>query len=215
MKKFIQQNIFFYSLFILFLMVGGGLLLYFEKGDEIIYFNSLHTPFFDVFFKYVTLLAEAPLLLFSLLIALRFSYGKGLILALNLLLIFAIIGGLKHFVFASEVRPSIFFEGKVHLHFVQGLEILKYHSFPSGHSAGAFGFFCMLSLLVKNKQWSVLFFILALLAGISRVYLLQHFFRDVYAGSLIAVFCSTIFYLTFVRSGFYNQLHWKDKALFK
>lgn len=215
MRKFIQQNTLFYTLYLSFFIVGSILLLFVEKGDEIIYFNSLHTPFFDSFFKYITRLAEAPLLLFSLLIALRFSYGKGLILALNLLLIFAIVGLLKHFAFSSEVRPSVFFEGKQHLHFVPGLEILKYHSFPSGHSAGAFGFFCMLSLLVKEKRWSILFFILALLAGISRVYLLQHFFRDVYAGSFIAVFCSTIFYLTFVRSGFYNRLHWKDKAFFK
>jgi membrane-associated phospholipid phosphatase len=60
-----------------------------------------------------------------------------------------------------------------------------------------------------------LFLFLALLVGISRVYLLQHFFRDVYAGSMVGVVISSVFYLTFVRSGFYNSLHWKDKALLK
>ena len=186
-----------------------------ERGNETLYFNSLHTPFFDSFFYYITRLAEAPLLLLTLVVALRFSYGKGIILGLNALLVYALTGVLKHIVFASQDRPSVFFEGKAHLHFVQGLEILRYNSFPSGHTAGAFGFFCMLSFLLKDKRWSILFFILALLVGISRVYLLEHFFSDVYAGSLIGVGVSSIFYLTFVRSGYYNSLHWKDKALLK
>ena len=186
-----------------------------ERGNEILYFNSIHTPFLDSFFKWVTQLAEAPLLLLTLVIAIRFSYGKGLVLAINTALVFTVTGVLKHFVFETQVRPSVFFDGKAQLHFVQGLEIMRYNSFPSGHTAGAFGFFCMLSLLLNNKKWSAVFFLLALLVGISRVYLLQHFFRDVYAGSLVGVGISSLFYLSFVRSGFYNSLHWKDKALLK
>ncbi len=160
-------------------------------------------------------MAEGPLLLLVLIIALRFSYGKGLILAINIGLVFAITAILKHWAFGAEVRPSVFFEGKANLHFVTGLQILKYNSFPSGHTSGAFGLLSMLAFLINNKRWSIAFFFLALLIGISRVYLLQHFFRDVYAGSFVGVAVSSIFYITFVRSGYYNQLHWKDKALFK
>ena len=163
----------------------------------------------------MTQLAEFPLLLLILVIAIRFSYGKGIILALNTMLVFTATGVLKYFVFANQVRPSVFFSGRATLHFVPGLEVLRYNSFPSGHTAGAFGLFFMLSLLLHDKRWSALFFIIALLVGISRVYLLEHFFRDVYAGSMVGVGISTIFYLTFVRSGFYNSLHWKDKALLK
>ncbi len=215
MKPFIQQNKVFFSLYAIFLLIGGLLILPLEKGTEILYFNSLHTPFFNSFFKYLTQLAEAPLLLLCLIVALRFSYGKGIILSLNTLLVFVTVAVLKHYVFETQVRPAIFFEGKTALNFVEGLKVLRYNSFPSGHTAAAFGFFCMLSLLLHSKKWSAVFFVLALLVGISRVYLLQHFFRDVYAGSLIGVVISTVFYLTFVRSGFYNSLHWKDKALFK
>ncbi len=215
MKPFIHQNKIFLALYVLFLILGGILIATMERGTEILYFNSLHTPFFNSFFKYVTQLAEAPLLLMSLVIALRFGYGKGIILSLNALLVFAVVAALKHLVFQTQVRPSVFFEGKTTLNFVQGLEVLRYNSFPSGHTAGAFGFFCMLSLLLNNKKWSAMFFALALLVAISRVYLLQHFFRDVYFGSMIGVGISSVFYLTFVRSVFYNSLHWKDKALFK
>ena len=215
MKRFIQQNKFFFALYGIFIIAGGVLVASMERGNEILYFNSLHTPFLNSFFYYVTKLAEAPLFVLSLVIAIRFSYGKGMILTLNALLVFAFTGVLKHFVFDSQVRPSVFFEGKAELHFVQGLEVLRYNSFPSGHTAGAFGFFCMLSLLLKDKRLSIFFFATALLVGVSRVYLLQHFFRDVYVGSMVGVGVATFFYLTFVRSGFYNSLHWKDKALLK
>ena len=215
MKHFSKQNKVFLILYLIFFIVGGILIATMERGNETLYFNSLHTPFFDSFFYYITRLAEAPLLLLTLVVALRFSYGKGIILALNAILVYSVTGVLKHVVFATQIRPSVFFEGKAQLHFVQGLEVLRYNSFPSGHTAGAFGFFCMLSFLIKDKRWSILFFILALLVGVSRVYLLEHFFRDVYAGSLIGVGVSSIFYLTFVRSGYYNSLHWRDKALLK
>ena len=67
----------------------------YEKGHEILLFNSLHTPFFDQVFKYVTQLAEAPILFLIVIVAIRFSYGKGLLLGLNTLLVFAVTGVLK------------------------------------------------------------------------------------------------------------------------
>lgn len=215
MKHFLVQNKIFFLLYSAFLIAGGVLIATMERGNEILFFNSLHNPIVNSFFKYVTQLAELPLLLLGLVMAVRFSYGKGLILSINMLLVFGITTFLKHVVFEQQVRPSIFFEGKVTLHFIDGLEILKYNSFPSGHTAGAFGMFFMLSVLTHNKKWSYLFFTLALLVGISRVYLLQHFFRDVYAGSLVGVVVSSVFYLTFVRTGWYGNLAWKDKALLK
>lgn len=215
MKNFIAENRIFFSLYAVFLLAGAVIIATLEHGNEILYFNQLHTPLLNSFFKFVTQLAEGPLFLLTIIIAIRFSYGKGLVLAVNALLVLGITTFLKHVIFDGVVRPSLFFQGKVTLNFVEGLEILRHNSFPSGHTAGAFGAFCMLSLLVSNKNWSYLFFISALLVGISRVYLLQHFFRDVYAGSLVGVVVSSVFYLTFVRTGWYNNLHWKDKALLK
>lgn len=215
MKNFIEENRIFIALYLVFLVAGGILIATMERGNEILYLNSLHTPFFDTFFKYTTKLAEAPLLLLSLVVAIRYSYGKGMVLALNSLLVFAATAALKQLVFENQVRPSVFFDGKATLNFVQGLDVLRYNSFPSGHTSAAFGLLFMLSLLTEQKKWSMLFFIIALLVGISRVYLLQHFFRDIYAGSLVGVGISCVFYLTFVRSGFYTNLQWKDKALFK
>jgi membrane-associated phospholipid phosphatase len=215
LTSFISQNRIFLGLYLLFLIIGAFIFLDLETGNEILYFNRLHSPFFDKFFTWVTRLAEGPVLLFILILALRFGYGKGLVAGLNTLVVFSAILVCKHLLFASYVRPAVFFEGREQLNFVQGVEIYRYNSFPSGHTATAFGLFFIFSILVKNKRWSYLFFMLALLVGVSRVYLLEHFFRDIYFGSMIGVFTTTLFYLTFVRSNFYDRITWKDKALLK
>lgn len=215
MKSFIAENRVFLILYLLFLIVGGILIANFEKGHEILFFNSLHTPFFDQLFKYTTLMAEAPMLFLIIVVAIRFSYGRGMLLGLNTLLVFAVTGFLKGMVFADHVRPSVFFEGKAQLNFVQGVEVYKYHSFPSGHTSSAFALFFMLSIFVKDKKWAPVFFTLALLVGVSRVYLMEHFFHDVYAGSIVGVCTSAAFYLTFAQSRLYKSLAWKDKALWQ
>ena len=213
MKQFFQQNKIFLILYLLFLIAGFALITNYEHGHEILLFNALHTQFFDQLFKYITKLAEAPLLFLIVVVAIRFSYGKGLLLGLNALLVFAVTALLKNFAFAEQVRPSVFFEGKTQLNFVQGVEIYRYHSFPSGHTSSAFALFFLMSILMKDKKWAPVFFILALLVAVSRVYLLEHFFRDVYAGSIIGVICTMAFYLTFGQSVFYKSIVWKDKAL--
>lgn len=215
MKAFLNKNKIFLSLYFLFLLAGIFVIARHEKGDEIIYFNSLHTPFFDEFFKRVTQLAEFPLLIFILLVVVFMSYGEGFLLSLNILLVAAAVHILKHFVFSAQIRPSVFFEGKLSLQFVEGVKILHHNSFPSGHTAAAFALFFMLSVFLKNKKWSIALFSVALLVGVSRVYLFQHFFRDVYFGSLIGVTVSVLFYLSFGQSHFYNNLTWRNKALLK
>ena len=213
MKSFLSNNKVFLILYLLFLITGAVLIARYEKGNEILVVNQLHTPFFDQFFKYVTKMAEAPMFFLIIVIAIRFSYGKGILLALNALVVFALTGLLKFVPFASYVRPAVFFEGKAQLNFVQGVEIYRYNSFPSGHTSSAFALFFMLSIFVKDKRWAPVFFLLALAVGVSRVYLLEHFFHDVYAGSLLGVCTTAAFYLTFAESAFYKRISWKDKAL--
>ncbi len=195
--------------------MGGILIAAYEQGDEIIYLNSLHTSFFNQFFRWATMLGEFPSLLFILMVAVFSSYGGGLILTMNFACVFVTVQICKRLIFAELVRPSVFFEGKTALDFVQGVEIERFHSFPSGHTAAAFSLFFMLSILNRNKRWSYFLFTLALLVGISRVYLLQHFLRDVYFGSLIGVLVTGLFYLSFAQSKFYNNLKWKGKRLYR
>ncbi len=215
MKTFLKENKIFLLLYLLFFICGAAIIGWFEKGDEILYFNTLHNSFFDQFFRWTSFLAEAPAFLLIFLLILFSSYGHGILLGLNLILNAVVVQFLKLAVFPNQIRPAVFFEGKTPLNFVPGVEIFHQHSFPSGHTTIAFAVFFMLSLFAQDKKWSVVFFFSALLIGIARVYLLEHFFRDVYAGSLLAMAITTVFWLTFAQSDFYRNLKWKDKALLK
>ncbi len=215
MKQLVKDNAPFLLLHLLFIISGAVLIATYERGNEILYINTLHTTFFNYFFLTVTKFAELPGLILILLITLYSAYGKGLLMLLNILSTSAIVQFLKHIVFSNQVRPAEFFKETHELMFVPGLEMAHYNSFPSGHTATAFAMFFTLSLFAKNKYWGILFFTLALLVGVSRVYLMQHFFRDVYVGSIIGVCVPAVLWLTFAQSGYYQKLRWRDKSLFR
>ena len=95
MKEFIRENYFFLLLYFLFLVVGGIVLFKYEKGQDIIYFNALHTSTLNYVFLYLTKLAELPSIILIVLITLFYSYGKGLLLLANNLMVFGVVQLLK------------------------------------------------------------------------------------------------------------------------
>ncbi len=67
-------------------------------------------------------------------------------------------------------------------------EILRWRSFPSGHSAAGFAAAVFLSNRIKNYR--VVFYGLAALVAVSRVYLAVHYPSDIIVGSIIGVVVS-------------------------
>lgn len=74
-------------------------------------------------------------------------------------------------------------------------EPLKEHSFPSGHAQSIFTAGVFLSKKIKKLKW--LFFLLAVLVGISRIYTGVHFLSDVIAGAIIGICITEWAYLIF------------------
>lgn len=75
----------------------------------------------------------------------------------------------------SQIEPL----PHIHLH-------TGYNSFPSGHTLTAFALLGFVALSWPYKRGGALaLFGLALGVGISRVYLLQHFFKDIYLGAML------------------------------
>ncbi len=193
MKHFFAEGKWFLTPCFVLAILVAALLLYLPKGDEIVFIHTQQTHALNVFFRVVTSLSEWPITIIILIFSIIHGLNKGVLLTLTTLLNAVLVTTLKKGVFAGYVRPALFFEGKLALNFVPGVEIYKYNSFPSGHTAAAFALFFMMSLLVKDKRLSLVFFLVATLVGFSRVYLLQHFLIDVYFGAIlgavVAVFC--------------------------
>jgi membrane-associated phospholipid phosphatase len=90
---------------------------------------------------------------------------------------------------------------------VRDLELLGFNSFPSGHALSAFALFFCLLFVSRSHFLKILFFILALLAAYSRVYLSQHWLIDIYVGSIIGFLFSLLFYSVFYHTNKWQSLN--------
>ena len=162
---------------------GGGIVLtQIHRGDIVLWVNHWHNPAADFIFRYVTWLGDGLfwLILFIMIAARKRSFGlraasTGLLSALA-------VQALKN-IFKME-RPIRVLIGH-DLALVKGVDLYSFMSFPSGHTGAAFTGFYLLALW-SGKSWvGFVCFLLACLVGFSRIYLVQHFFMDVYAGALI------------------------------
>lgn len=172
-------------------------------------FNSFHSPFFDVFFYYVTYLGDGVMVLLTVIILCTIKYRYAVIVGVSNFIASVITQILKQTVFAEMLRPKKFFEGIHDLYFIPGVENYFHNSFPSGHSTTAFSLYFALALIIKNKTLQLSLFFIALIVGFSRVYISQHFFEDVYAGSLIGIVITLIVYY-FIQK---KNSTWMDKSL--
>lgn len=172
-------------------------------------FNSVHNPFFDVFFEYLTYLGDGVMALLTVIILMAVKYRFAIIAGFANFFASLLTQILKQTVYSDALRPKKFFEGIHDLYLIPGVDNHLYNSFPSGHSTCAFSLYLALALLVRNKALKLILFFLALMIGYSRIYLSQHFFEDVYAGSLIGVIITIwVYYLVQQKAP-----DWMDKSL--
>ncbi len=175
-----------------------------NHGDVVLLLNANRNGSLDFFFKYWTYLGDgiSVAILFIILIIKNWRLG---ITFLGLAFAQLISSqGLKRLVFGSVPRPTRYFEGVVDLELIEGVSHHGSFSFPSGHTITAFATATFFAIVFRENKWvSISLLSAAILVALSRIYLLQHFFRDVLAGSLIGVSIAIMIYIAF------------DKYLFK
>ncbi len=173
--------------------------------------------FIDQFLAYATHLGDG---LFAVLIAIAFAFQN---VRVSLYILFSYAGAgiisyiLKHWVYYEVTRPHFVFQYYVReqLKLVDGVDVVAFHSFPSGHALSAFALFFCLLFVSKNHFSKMVFLLLAILAAYSRVHLSQHWLIDVYVGSIIGVCFSVLLYLVFYSSNKFPQLNTSLLSLLK
>ncbi|WP_315820171.1 phosphatase PAP2 family protein [Paraflavitalea speifideaquila] len=148
----------------------------------------------DNFFTWFTLLGDgvvAFLLLGWFLI--RRSYLQGI----HILAAFISSGIVAQVIkqFSHMPRPRVYLQAGQYQHFIEGITRGGWSSFPSGHTATAFALATILALHSRNKWAGLLYLLLAISVGYSRIYLGHHFLEDVLAGSIIGVGCAGWVYI--------------------
>ncbi len=209
------QNRPYFLLFMIFLCIGSYLVFTVPKGGIVKSVNEETHLLFDYLFRSVNLLGTGIPTLLLVIGLLFYRYGHALLLFVSAGLASIFTQICKNFLFDDVKRPKHYFPEDVFASFdkVAGISINAYHSFPSGHTTMAFATFCALSLLIADKRWGVLFFFLALLTGISRVYLLQHFFIDIYGGAIVGTFVSLMVFAILLSTNYWQKGNWPHRSL--
>jgi membrane-associated phospholipid phosphatase len=184
-------------------------MIYFSKGNIHLYINNLNSTWADFFFKYITNLGSGLAVVFVSILYLFISFRKTLIISVSGIACGLMVQILKQLVFNQMVRPFKFFEGIRNLHLIDGVQMLSYNSFPSGHSASIFALCLCLAAFSSSVNWKVILFCIAVLVAFSRVYLSQHFLVDTYFGSMIGVLMASIAYIQMNAL----RMTWLDKSL--
>ena len=190
MGLFLKNNKYFLVYTGIILVSGLILLFCFDQTEMVLWMNRQRTPVLDTAFVFLTKMGEG----YGYLVAAIFFFWLdkrriGWILLAGLIVL-TTSHTLK--IWFGNDRPAMFLKKAgllEQVQFVQGVDILwGTTSFPSGHSMSAFALCALISLWSTEKKYlPLLLCILALLTGISRVYLLAHFQQDVVTGGITGI----------------------------
>lgn len=200
MLSIIKKNILYLRAYLIFFTVLFIFIVNTEPLDATLFFSAHRTTLGDFFFRVITHLGE-PYAFIVLILYFLFKKQRptALKLAIVGLLVLIPISAFKELF--SYDRPATIIENMGFLpnfHFVNGVQILRgATSFPSGHSAAAFALWSLLAFqFTRNKTLQIVCLFIAIIVGISRVYLAQHFPQDVLFGSAIGI--ATAIFIEFI-----------------
>jgi undecaprenyl-diphosphatase len=146
-----------------------------------------HQPFLDGLMVFVT---HYALVLYALVLLLVWVVGKE---QFKYTVVYAVItGGIGLFI--NVILGHIYYEPRPfvthHVHLL--IQHAKDSAFPSDHTTGAFSL--ALAVLYRHRKIGLGMLLLAILTGISRVYVGHHYPFDVLASIVVSLITSTLIY---------------------
>ena len=163
---------------------------FFKHSESIEKFFRLITKFGE---GYLELMLTVVLLSFFLINKQKYNHLKKYISAVIFTLLSTQITVNVMKILFARARPSITvnpdkFYGIMTL--IKNSSFWKgsYVSFPSGHTITIWGTIWILSFIIKSKTIKIPLFILGILVGMSRIYLVRHWSSDVVASIILSYF---------------------------
>jgi len=205
-RKFIFSI--FTALTFLFLIILFWLYSKFGHAGSFLIVNNFFNKHLAYFFLIVTHLGDGLFFVALSLLISYYSLKNGFLTFFSYLLSSLVSRIFKDIMFPEQIRPVKFFsEQNIPIQHLEEITLHSYQSFPSGHTLTAFAVYGILAYLYKT-QYSHLFFVMvAILVGVSRIYLAQHFIRDVFAGTFLGYFSTLIVIYAIENSKIKNLLN--------
>jgi membrane-associated phospholipid phosphatase len=170
----------------------------YRQGIIALEINRYYSSQADLFFKYFTHLGDGVFCISAGVLLLLWARYKGILVLASYAISGILAQLIKNFGFPKEPRPVEYFAGMIDsLHTVPGVELAHWHSFPSGHTTSGFAFFALIAVWVRPPLLKLLCLLAATTVAFSRMYLLQHFLVDVYAGSILGTLTAWGLFLKF------------------
>ena len=213
-RNMLRRNALFLSLSALWIVGIGIALLVFPKAETHLWLNSAHTAWQDVLFRSFTAVGEwVPYVIVFLLLFYKAGWAAYL---LGSVAVSGLVSqGLKHLLHTD--RPVTWFAKHcpdVQLPLVDGVEVHRYLSCPSGHTTTFFAMFLVLSVIAtdyislraaangrkqrtektQNCLVQAVCFMLAATGAYSRIYLNQHFLEDIFGGTILGLSVTALLY---------------------
>lgn len=181
------------------------LLLLMDKTLTALIYNLPHFKIIDIFFEFMSILGNYGIIwiIFAVYIIVyeeRKNHQFIKIFIISTLLTFLLTNYILKNIFIRPRPLSIYYQNSI-----QKDKYPKDFSFPSGHASSAFAAAYVLAKFDEKKR--SLFYIIAFLIALSRVYLGFHYFLDVVTGSIIGTVISY-----FVYNKMYEKIKFKTTS---
>lgn len=173
--------------------------------DLFLFLNGLHSTFFDGFmFAVSAKFTWIPLYVALLYVIIKSKKRESIWLILALVLCVVVADQIASGIIKNAVqrlRPSHDgnLEGLVHL--VRGHKSGKY-GFVSSHASNTFGLAVLTSLFFKDKTYTTIILLWAILVSYSRIYLGVHYPLDILGGATVGVVVAFVSYLAVIKFRF-------------
>ncbi len=165
--------------------------------------NNVHTPFWDIFmWIYTDKLTWIPLILSLLFVLFRKNWKEALLVCVAIALTITLCDQFASTLckpYFARFRPAQDPDFSPFVQIVNGYRGGRY-GFISSHAANSFGAVVLLSLIFRNRLFTITAILWAIINCYSRIYLGVHYPGDILCGTIAGIIIAYIIYMMWKKS---------------
>lgn len=218
LREWLSCHRWFWFPFLMFLGFSLIALYTTEQGYWIWWFNARRSSVSNFFFSVITQFGEEWGFV-GVAVVLSFQRYRSALAVGLLAIIVTLMAAITKQIFRHP-RPLAYFRTlglDDQLILLEGVQVnaSQISSFPSGHTMAGFALFSFLVFCWSTeRRWPELIcLLLAISIGLSRIYLVQHFLKDVVLGSLLGVCIGAGVYWLHQQPHQHRPQSWMDRSL--